>query len=58
VDFVARQQTVRLSQAARVYGANLFNQHTSSRAFDLYFRSEGGRQGVSRRRGDDNGGQG
>jgi len=58
VEFVARQQTVRLSQMAGIYRANLFDQHTGSRAFDLYFRPEGGRKGVRRRRGDDDRRQG
>ncbi len=58
VEFVARQQTVRLPQAAGVYRANRFDQHTSSGTFDLNFWPEGGGKGLSRRRGDHNGGQG
>ena len=42
LEFVARQQTVRFAQAALVYSANLFDQHASSRAVDLYFRPERG----------------
>ena len=57
MEVVSRQQTMRLSQAAGIDRANLFDQDASARAFDLYFRSEGGRKGVSRRRGDDNCGQ-
>lgn len=57
LQFVARQQTVRFSQAAGVYRANLFDEHASSPAFDLYFGPEGGGKGLSRGRRDDDGGQ-
>ena len=40
VEFVGRQQTMGLAQAARVYRTNLFNQHTSPFTFDFYFRPE------------------